>query len=69
MAVALTVYEASITEHGIPAAIAYDDERGTWLEVEPFVDYAAAAVEQWQKENPNADPGTRVRVVDTYKGD
>lgn len=69
MAEALTIYEESMTEHGLPASVVYDDERGTWLEAVDVVDYAAAAKEQWWKDNPNAEPGTRLRVIDTWPGE
>lgn len=63
------MYEESITQHGLPASVVYDDDRGTWLEARPIVDYALAAREQWQKENPNPEPGTVLTVVDTWPGD
>jgi len=67
MAMALSMYEASLTEDGIPAAVAYDDERGTWLEVRTSIDYGAAAKERWRQDNPKPEAGTVLRVVDTYK--
>ena len=69
MALALTIYEDSLTEYGLPASVVYDHERGTWLEVEEVVDYGAAAKERWAKDNPNPEPGTRLKVVDTWPGD
>ena len=59
--------EEQTDEHGIPAWIAYDDERGTWLQAKERTNHAAAAVEQWRKQNPHPDAGARPMVVDTWK--
>jgi len=69
MALALTIHEDGMTRHGLPASVVYDDERGSWLEARPIVDYAAAAEQRWLKENPNAEPGTVVQIVDTWPGE
>ena len=69
MALALTIYEEGMTADGLPASVVYDDERGTWLEARPRINYAEAVRQQWHKDNPNPEPGTVLEIVDTWPGE
>ncbi len=54
-----------MTPHGIPAKVAYDPEMDGWFEAKPAIDYPQAAMDLWHKDNPEPDPGTFLRVVNT----
>ncbi|QIK82394.1 hypothetical protein [Sanguibacter sp. HDW7] len=69
MALALSIYEDGMTADGLPASVVYGDERGTWLEAKPRINYAEAARQQWHKDNPNPEPGTVLEIVDTWPGE
>lgn len=66
LALALEDFEATTTAHGNPVSVAFDEERGSFLEVKEVVDWEAAALEEYQSEHKNPPPGMRYRVVDTY---
>jgi hypothetical protein len=67
LAEALIVHEESIGPHGIPWRDALNDENDGWFEAEEVTDYAQAALDRWHKEHQgkDAEPGTRLVVVDT----
>ncbi len=66
LAEGLLAYEDSLNRLGFPRRLATDDDADGWYEVDDsVVDYAEAALQRWEKDNPNAEPGTLPRVVDT----
>lgn len=69
LAEALIEHEASTGPHGIPWDVALDPESDGWLEVEEVTDYAQAALDRWHenhdKAKSQAEPGVRLRVVDS----
>lgn len=70
LAEALIEYEASIGPHGIPWRVALDPESDGWLEVSEQVDYAQAAIEQWEERHKGQrTPGARLVVRDARVSD
>lgn len=65
LAEALIEHEASIGPHGIPWRVALDPESDGWLEVSEQIDYAQAAIEQWEERHKGQrTPGARLVVRD-----
>ena len=62
LAIALQVLEDSTGAEGFPISMEMDPDNDGWFEAEPQINFAAAARERWQKDNPKADPGTRLVV-------
>ena len=61
---ALTIYEAEQTRHGLPARLVYDDEMGTWLTVDDsMTDYADQALANYREKHKEIPAGTVLRVV------
>lgn len=66
LAEGLLEYEASLNRFGIPKRDALDDDSDGWYEIDDTtIDYSEAALQRWEKDNPNAEPGVIPRVVDT----
>ena len=58
------LYEEQVNQYGIPYRIATDDENEGWFEVDDSViDHAAAAIEEYQKNTKNPEPGVRLSVT------
>lgn len=50
--------------------MAEDPKMDGWFEVDDsLVDYAAAAMEDYRKNNKNIEPGAQLRIVNTYEGE
>lgn len=70
LAEGLALYEESINEYGIPIREATDPERDGWYEInDETVDYSRAAMEEYQKNTKNPEPGVMLKVEDTYEGE
>lgn len=64
LAVALTIYEAEQTRHGLPARIVLDDELGSWIKIDDsLTDYAEAALAAYREQHKDIPPGTILRPV------
>ena len=65
LALALTQLEDETGPEGFPVADEYDPDMDGWYEAKERVNFAAAARERAEKRIKDAEPGTRLVVVDT----
>lgn len=64
LAVALTIYEAEQTRHGLPARVVFDDELGSWIKVDDsLTDHAEAALAAYREQHKEIPAGTILRPV------
>lgn len=68
LAEALLLHEKAFDPHGIPWEIALDPEKGSWLDVDERINWAAAAVENWRAQGSH-EPGAYPVVIDTRQAD
>lgn len=69
IAIGLTAYEDTTSPYGHPLSEVYDDDSDGHYEARPIFNYEDVAIAAWEKNNPKPDPGTRLQVVDTRKGE
>ena len=62
LAIALQVMEDETGAEGFPLEMEMDDDNAGWFVAEEHVNHAVAARDQWLKDHPKPDPGTRLVV-------